>query len=65
MSDFWQMGGYAIYVWPSYALFLFVLVYWLAAPWLAHRQTLRKLAQQKRRMKSRNPSSGEQHESQA
>ncbi len=63
MSEFWHMGGYAIYVWPSYALFLAVVVYWLVAPWLEVRQTLKRLAMQKRRQAARNRT-GEAHESQ-
>ncbi len=63
MSDFWHMGGYAIYVWPSYALFLLVFVYWLVAPWLEVKQTLKRLAQQKRRRQAQ--TTGEDHEPQA
>ncbi len=64
MTDFWQMGGYALYVWPSYALFLAVVVYWLVAPWLEVKRTLRKMKQRKRRQHAR-ANTGEQHESQA
>ncbi len=32
MTDFFSMGGYAVYVWPAYAVTLIVLVanFWLA-----------------------------------
>ena len=64
MTDFWQMGGYALYVWPSYALFLAIVVYWLVVPWLEVKRTLRKMKQRKRRQHAR-ANTGEQHESQA
>jgi len=41
---FFAMGGYAAFVWPSYALALVVLVVNLAAPHRRERQLLRRLA---------------------
>ena len=36
MNDFWNMGGYAIYVWGSYAAALAVFAWNLLAPRLRH-----------------------------
>ena len=45
LSEFFNMGGYAIYVWPSYVLAAIVL--WLNwyLPRRAHRQLLGQLKQ--------------------
>ncbi len=43
MSDFFAMGGYAMYVWGSYGAALAVLAWNLAAPRLARREVLRRL----------------------
>jgi heme exporter protein D len=43
MSAFWQMGGYAQYVWPAYAVFFVVLIVDYVAPALRRRRTLRDL----------------------
>jgi len=55
LSEFFNMGGYAIYVWPSYVLAAIVL--WLNwyLPRRAHRQLLGQL-------KRRNQSRGESHD---
>jgi len=45
LSEFVNMGGYAAYVWPSYALGLVVLI----ANYIAPRQRERKLLRQLRR----------------
>ena len=38
MSEFFAMGGYAIYLWPSYAVFLVVLFgAWGTAVWRGRR----------------------------
>ena len=42
-SNFWDMGGYALYVWGSYGAALAVLAWNLIAPRLARRAVLRKL----------------------
>ena len=43
MSAFFAMGGYAAYVWPSYALFMAVLLADALAPVLRRRRLLREL----------------------
>ncbi len=50
MSEFFNMGGYAIYVWPSYGLAAIIL--WLNwyLPKRQHKQVLQQL---KRRNRSR------------
>ncbi len=53
LSDFFHMGGYAAYVWPSYALALFVLVFNVVQPWLYEkgvRRRLRRAIQRKERL---------------
>jgi heme exporter protein D len=50
MSDFFAMGGYAVYVWWSYAIFFVVLVVDALSPLMQRRKTLRELqARLKRR----------------
>ncbi|MCC5857775.1 MAG: heme exporter protein CcmD [Ectothiorhodospiraceae bacterium] len=44
MSEFFAMGGYGFYVWSSYAITAVVLVLNIVKPWLASRQTRRRLA---------------------
>ena len=36
-AEFWNMGGYAAYVWGSYGFALAVFAWNLAAPMLEHR----------------------------
>lgn len=36
------MGGYAVYVWSSFALGMLVLLWNIAAPLFAHKNALRK-----------------------
>ena len=43
MSDFVSMGGYAVYVWGSYAAAAAVFAWNLAAPWLRRRALRREL----------------------
>lgn len=43
MNAFFAMGGYAVYVWPSYAVFLLVLLADALAPVLRRRRVLREL----------------------
>jgi heme exporter protein CcmD len=43
MSDFWSMGGYAAYVWGSYAAGVAVFAWNIVAPWLARRALVRRL----------------------
>lgn len=42
MHSFFSMGGYAAYVWASYAVFIVVMV---IDAWAARAQRLRQLAQ--------------------
>lgn len=53
LSDFFNMGGYAAFVWPSYALAFFVLLFNVVQPWLFEkgiRRKLRRAAQRKERL---------------
>ncbi|MBD8871899.1 heme exporter protein CcmD [Rhodanobacter sp. DHB23] len=43
MQHFLAMGGYAMYVWPAYAVFFAVLVVDGVAPRLRRRRILREL----------------------
>lgn len=61
MSEFFHMGGYAFYVWTSYALFVFLLVYLLLAPWLESKNFLRQLKQQKKRQQNQTHSGHNQN----
>lgn len=46
LSEFFHMGGYAVFVWSSYGLVLVVLfINWLL-PYQQHKQNLKKLARQ-------------------
>ena len=44
--DFFRMGGYAFYVWWSYAIVLLVLALNLVVPTLRHRRVHRTLARE-------------------
>lgn len=46
MSEFFNMGGYAVFVWSSYGLTLVVLVLNWFLPYQQHKQNLRKLTRQ-------------------
>ena len=46
VAEYLRMGGYAFYVWGSYAVVLVVLALNLAAPVLRLRQVRRTLARQ-------------------
>jgi heme exporter protein D len=52
LSEFFHMGGYATFVWSSYALALVVLVlnWWL--PLQQHKQNMKKLKRQYRSNKT-------------
>jgi heme exporter protein D len=43
MSEFFNMGGYAAYVWTSYAVFVLTLLADAFAPLLQRRRALREL----------------------
>ena len=49
MSDFFAMGGYAAYVWPSYVLATIVLVVNIVAPLKQHKRVLTEIARKLRR----------------
>ncbi len=42
-EHFFAMGGYAMYVWPAYAVFFIVLIADYVNPWLRRRRNLREL----------------------
>lgn len=44
MSEFLHMGGYAAYVWPSFALGTIVMLVNILSPLARHRKALRKAA---------------------
>jgi heme exporter protein D len=50
MSNFWAMGGYAVYVWPAYGISLFGLagaVWWTVSAYLRAKATLAALESKK------------------
>lgn len=53
MSEFFNMGGYAVFVWSSYGLALVILVLNWLLPYQQHKQNLRKLTRQFRSDKPR------------
>lgn len=42
-AEFWDMGGYALYVWGSYAGGLAVFIWNFLTPRIEHRVLLRRL----------------------
>lgn len=52
MSDFFYMGGYAVYVWGSYALALLVLIINVWIPLRRERRLLGRIRRQNRREKA-------------
>ena len=46
MSEFFAMGGYAFYVWTSYAIFAVIVVYNLLQPRFRRRTIVREVRQQ-------------------
>ena len=49
MSEFLAMGGYATFVWPSYAAAALILIGLAAASWRARRRALAALEREERR----------------
>lgn len=49
MSEFFNMGGYAAFVWPAYGLALFILVINVALPRRRERQLRDQIAHRIRR----------------
>ncbi len=43
--EFWQMGGYALYVWGSYGATVLVFAWNLIAPYLKRRELLARPTQ--------------------
>ena len=61
VSEFFHMGGYAVFVWSSYGIALLVLVANWVLPYQQHKQNRRKLQRQfrskERQVKEANDSS--------
>ncbi|PXV60850.1 heme exporter protein D [Dyella jiangningensis] len=53
MSAFLAMGGYAMYVWPAYAVFFIVLIADYLNPSLRRRRNLRELRSRMARQAAR------------
>ena len=53
VADYFRMGGYAFYVWWSYAIVFAVLVLNAVVPTLRHRRVHRVLARELRSTESR------------
>ncbi len=49
VQEFFHMGGYAVYVWSSYAIALVVLVANILVPVFQRRKLLARLARRQRR----------------
>lgn len=48
-NEFVNMGGYALYVWASYALTFVVMTGLILLPWLHHRELQKTIERQARR----------------
>ena len=59
-SEFFNMGGYAVFVWSSYGLALVVLLINWYLPYVQHKQNLKKL---KRQLGARNLQEKKQNDS--
>jgi heme exporter protein D len=42
-SEFWAMGGYALYVWLAYGALLLILIWGAWNPWRQHKLLLSRL----------------------
>ncbi|MEJ2402747.1 MAG: heme exporter protein CcmD [Candidatus Thiodiazotropha sp.] len=49
MKEFFAMGGYAVYVWPSFGLALIILVANIVAPMQQRKRALINIARKLRR----------------
>jgi heme exporter protein D len=49
MSEFFAMGGYAVYVWPSFLLAAIVLIANIVAPLRQRKRVLKEIARKLRR----------------
>lgn len=61
LHAFLAMGGYAIYVWPAYAVFFIVLIADTIAPGLRRRRVLRDLRARMARQTQRQQRSRTDH----
>jgi heme exporter protein D len=55
MSEFFAMGGYAQYVWPSYLLATIVIIANIVAPLQQHKRVLSEIARKLRRARKQQP----------
>jgi len=53
LSSFFAMGGYALYVWPAYGVFVIVLLMDWLAPHFRRRRVLRELRSRMARQDAR------------
>ncbi|HEY6545373.1 MAG TPA: heme exporter protein CcmD [Dokdonella sp.] len=53
MAEFFDMGGYAAYVWPSYAVFFLVLAFEALAPRFQRKRVLAELRARLKRREAR------------
>lgn len=53
MADFFAMGGYGVYLWPSYAVFVIVLAIDALAPRLRRRRVLAEVRGKLKRRQAR------------
>jgi heme exporter protein D len=58
VQNFLAMGGYAVYVWPAYAVFFIVLIADTIAPRLRRQRLLRELRARLARQTARQPRAG-------
>lgn len=52
LESFWNMGGYAAYVWPAYGITALVLLVNLVWPMLEHKRSLRQMKLKQKREQS-------------
>ena len=55
MADFFAMGGYGAYIWPSYAVFIVVLAIDAIAPQVRRKRVLAELRSKLKRRQAREP----------
>lgn len=53
MADFLAMGGYGVYIWPAYGVFVIVLAIDAIAPRVRRRRVLTELRGKLKRARSR------------
>ena len=57
MADFFAMGGYGIYIWPAYAVFLIVFAIDAIAPRVRRKRVLAEIRGKLKRLKAREATS--------